>query len=271
MRSTAQSRPEPTGIDPRSPTPLYHQIYLILHDKIADGSYATSARLPSEQELMRMFRVSRITAKRALDELAAAGLVVRTRGRGTLLAAPPPSESGVNGEPSVRPGGSEIETRLLDFGYVAASTEVAKALDCAPGIVVQRAVRVRLREERPFGHLTTFVPEDIGRSYGRKELASTPLLALLARDGVTACTADQTVGATLADTLAAPALDLAVGAPLLRLARVVRDRSGRAIEYAVVLYRPDRYQFHMQLEREPGTSPDGWRPVSRGGSAGKFV
>ena len=271
MRSTTQGRLEPTGIDARLPTPLYHQIYLILHDKIIEGAYAASARLPSEQELMRMFQVSRITAKRALDELAAAGLVTRARGRGTLLAAQPLGRSGINGRSAPSPADRKTETRLLEFGYVAASPEVAKALDCAPGIVVQRAVRIRLREERPFGHLTTFVPEDIGRSYGRKELASTPLLALLARDGVTACTADQTVGATLADTLAAPALDLAVGAPLLRLARVVRDRSGRAIEYAVVLYRPDRYQFHMQLEREPGTNPDGWRPVSRGGSAGKFV
>lgn len=268
MHLIAQGRPEPTGIDPRSPTPLYHQIYLILRDKIADGSYAASARLPSEQELMRMFRVSRITAKRALDELAAAGLVVRTRGRGTLLATPSSNESGIAGPPVPQPVDTEVATKLLDFGYVAASPEVATALDCVPGIVVQRAVRVRLLGDRPFGHVTTFVPEDIGRSYGRKELASTPLLALLARDGIVAITADQTIGAALADTLVAPALELAVGAPLLRLLRIVRDRSGRAVEYAVAFYRPDRFQCRMRLEREPGANRDGWRPVALGGSAG---
>ena len=66
-------------VDERLPTPLYHQIYLILRDKILSTDYEVDTVLPSEQETARRFGVSRITARRALDELAAAGLVVRER------------------------------------------------------------------------------------------------------------------------------------------------------------------------------------------------
>jgi GntR family transcriptional regulator len=57
-----------TAADPRMPTPLYHQIYLILREQIADGSIGSDATVPGEQELTRLYGVSRITAKRALDE-----------------------------------------------------------------------------------------------------------------------------------------------------------------------------------------------------------
>ncbi|MDP6927494.1 MAG: GntR family transcriptional regulator, partial [Rhodospirillales bacterium] len=63
--------------------PLYHQIYLILRQKLLSGEFAYDDRIPSEQELVEEYEVSRITARRALDELAAEGLVVRQRGRGT--------------------------------------------------------------------------------------------------------------------------------------------------------------------------------------------
>ncbi|MDF1791613.1 MAG: GntR family transcriptional regulator, partial [Thalassobaculaceae bacterium] len=48
-------------------SPLYHQIYLIMRQRIADGEFGTGGMLPSEQVLAEYHGVSRITAKRALD------------------------------------------------------------------------------------------------------------------------------------------------------------------------------------------------------------
>ena len=73
-------------VDDQLRTPLYHQIYLVLRDKIVDGVFGANDIVPGEQEVVRQFGVSRITAKRALDELAASGLVVRERGRGTRVS-----------------------------------------------------------------------------------------------------------------------------------------------------------------------------------------
>src|SRR5258708_2858375 len=77
------------AVELRSTTPLYQQIFEVLRDKIYGGEYEIDSFLPSEQEIAEFFRVSRITAKRALDEMANAGLAVRLHGRGTRVCITP--------------------------------------------------------------------------------------------------------------------------------------------------------------------------------------
>jgi len=240
-------------VDERLPTPLYHQIYLILRSKILDGTYGRDDRLPGEQEIVRQFGVSRITAKRALDELAAAGLAVRERGRGTKVRYVRPAKaltSSVEGLlENLLVMGLETKVKLLEFAYVPATDEVAEALECGPGATVQRSVRVRSLKGAPLSYLTTYVPEAVAHSYDRDDLATTPLLVLLERFGVVVSSAEQTITAALADSQVAPALDIEIGSPLLAVNRVVRDQDGRPVEYLKALYRPDRYQHRMSLTR----------------------
>lgn len=252
----------PSPIDQRLPTPLYHQIYLILRGQILDGALPEGAWLPGEQELARQFNVSRITARRALAELAAEDLVTRGRGRGTRVSrtCPPISvHGGVEGLiENLMTMGFKTRVALVDFAYEPASPHVAAALRIKPGDEVQRSIRVRSIAEGPFSHLTTCVPAAIGRKFGRRNLAREPLLALLERSGIVIGSAEQTISATLADTRVAPLLDTAVGSPLCRISRVVHDTAGAPVEFIVGLYRPDRYQFRMSLDRVPGASRDWW-------------
>jgi len=256
------------GVDAASPTPLYHQIYLILRDEILSGERPRGALLPGEKDLIEIFAVSRITAKRALNELAAAGLVVRERGRGTRVryeGPTPPIRSSVEGLlENLLAMGLKTEVRLLEFDYVPATEEVARALHCEVRTPVQHAVRVRSLEGAPLSHLTTYVPEDIGRSFDARDLARTPLLALLERCGVVVTSAEQTIAATLADSRVASLLGVAVGSALLRIRRVVHDQAGRPVEYITGLYRPDRYQYRMALSRVEGGERKIWSPVAEG-------
>jgi len=253
-------------VDERLPTPLYHQIYLILHDKIVSGALPPQATVPGEQELMRQFGVSRITAKRALDELAASGLVVRQRGRGTRVIgrdADEPVRVGVEGLiENLLQMGLKTEVSLLEFAYVPAPPDVAQALGVSPGVTVQRAVRTRAVKGQPFSYLVTYVPEDVGRTYSKRDLSAKPLLALLERTGVHIGSADQTISATLADTEVAPVLEVDFGAPLLRIRRIVFDQQGRAVEYIVGLYRPDRYQHRLKLDRIHERNRNSWAPAA---------
>ena len=54
----------------QSPTPLYHQLFSLLKSRILDGTLAYGTRLPPEERLADIFSVSRITAKRAMDDLS---------------------------------------------------------------------------------------------------------------------------------------------------------------------------------------------------------
>lgn len=249
-------------IDGRAPTPLYHQVYLVLRDRILTGGYGHGTVLPGEQDLGEMFGVSRITTKRALNELAEEGFVERARGRGTRVtyrAEAAPVEASVEGLlENLLAMGLETEVELREFGYVAPDREVRALLGLDTEGDVQRAVRVRRLNGAPFSHLTTWVPGDIGRSWAREDLASRPLLALLERSGVAVGRAEQTIAATAADAAVARALDTGIGAPLLAIRRVVFDKGDRPVELISALYRPDRYQFRMTLSRVGDGAARAW-------------
>lgn len=259
---TAPQREREQQLGHGLPTPLYHQIFLILRNQIVEGRLLPGALVSGEEELARQYGVSRITARRALAELAAEGLVTRGRGRGTHVARrsePAPIHAGVEGLiENLIAMGLKTQVAVIEFGYEPASPEVAAALRVPAGTEVQRTVRVRSLDIGPFSHLTTYVPQEVGRKFTDRDLAHEPLLSLLERSGVVIGSADQTMSATLADTRAGPLLDVSIGAPLLRMTRVVQDVDERPVEYLVGLYRPDRYQFRMSLDRVRGRRQNTW-------------
>lgn len=75
-------------IEHDSATPLYQQLAHILRDQIGTGKIKPGAALPPESRLVQKFQVSRVTARQALDLLAAEGLIVRKQGKGTYVCPP---------------------------------------------------------------------------------------------------------------------------------------------------------------------------------------
>ncbi len=77
-----------SGLDRRSSVPLYYQLQELLHQQIASGRFAVGDALPSEGDLCRIFGVSRIVVRQALQVLEDDGEIVRQQGRGTFVAEP---------------------------------------------------------------------------------------------------------------------------------------------------------------------------------------
>jgi GntR family transcriptional regulator len=240
------------------------RVYLLLRDQILRGTHARGAALPGELRLAEMHGVSRVTIRRALDALAADGLIERRAGAGTRVAGPALPQTGIAADfatlmPELVRMGQTTTARLLSFGYVAPPPEVAQALRTAAR--VQRAVRVRLIGDAPFSHLTTHVPEAIAQDFSEADLATTPLFRLLERSGVEVDHADQSISATLATPEVADALDLVPGAALIALTRVVHDAAGRGVEHLSALYRPDRFRLEMTLNRVGRDGARQWAPA----------
>jgi GntR family transcriptional regulator len=123
---------------------------------------------------------------------------------------------------------------------------------------VQRAVRVRSSHEGPLSHITTWVPAALARRFGRRELAHEPILLLLEQAGVRIGRAAQTLSARPADAAVAARLDVAPGSALLAVDRLVYDVDERPVQWLQGLYRPDRYQYEMQLSRVGGLAAKVW-------------
>lgn len=240
------------------PLPKYHRIYLVLREQLEEGRFVDG--LPGELALVRQFGVARVTVRRALEQLAQEGLISREPGRGTRPIGWParPAASAANDPMRTQltgllenlvSMGLRTSVKVLDVETVTASESVARALELKPGDAVQKAVRVRSTREGPLSHITTYVPADVARRFGRRELSRKPILLLLEEAGVKVGRAVQTVSARLADAEVAGHLDLAVGSALLAVRRLIYDEQERPVQWLHGLYRPDRYEYQMQLSR----------------------
>ncbi|WP_429911301.1 GntR family transcriptional regulator [Glycocaulis sp.] len=253
----------PGMVDARLPTPLYHQVYLILRDQIRRGVLASGDVVPGEQELARLMNVSRITVKRALNELASDGLVSRHRGRGTVVSAPgfSPMVKGSfdNLIESLRLMGLETQIELVEHSSASAGEALAEALGLPAGAPVKRIVRLRKLQDEPFSHLTTHLPEAIARKIPAEAFGTEPMLVLLQKAGVEVCEAEQWITATSAPVAVASLLDVPAGSPLLCIERIMRDGEGRAVQQITAYYRSDRFQYHLKSRRKRASSDAAWK------------
>lgn len=244
---------ESAGIDRLHAVPLYHQIFLQLREEITSGERAQGSRMPTEQELAASFGVSRITARRALAELAETNLVARKRRVGTTVIFEPPARP-IEGSidqaiESLLTFGRSTQVKLIELGEAPARTPISDALGVEPGTPVIRVVRVRWLDGEPLGHLVSYVPTDLGKHITRSGLRSTPILELIEQAGVRIGGATQTISATLADAALAATLAVEIGAPILRVSRTVTDDAGHPVQHILAQYRPDRYQIRLDLHK----------------------
>ncbi len=241
-----------------APSPRYYQVYVTLRAWVRDGTYGPGAQIPTEAELCAMFGVSRITVRKAVTDLVREGWLVRHQGRGTFVelsaARAPASLDLREALEQVADLGAATQVRDVRVQEVLADDETLAALGLEPGTRVQKATHVRLLQGVPLGQITTYVPIDIADTVGRNRPASDlPMFELLERSGIRVCEADQWLGATLANLETGRALAVGIGAPLLKLTRVVFDAKRRPVERVVALYRADAYQYRMHLKRPRGS------------------
>jgi len=243
------------------PLPKYHQIYLVLREQLAEGRFERG--LPGEMHLMKEFGVARVTVRKALERLVADGLIERAPGRGTVPLPPRAAPGGF--EPrftglleNIVDMGLRTSVKVLRCEVLPASDAVARQLDIAPGTPVQKALRVRSTRFGPLSHITTHVPQAVAKGFGRRELARKPILMLLEASGVVIGRARQSISARLADAEVARLLQVDVGSALLAVQRLVFDANDRPVQWLQGLYRPDRYQYEMQLSRVGGSDAKLW-------------
>ena len=242
--------------------PKHHQVYLVMRQQISDGSWSADEQMPGELQLAKQFGVSRITIRKAMDRLRAEGSVQRTRGRGTFArmntGSSPVSASLSGNFENLMALGLETTVSVIDLRFVPAPKDVAAAMGVEAGMRMHRAVRLRHLNDRPFSHLTTWLPDDIGEGIGRDEMERTSLLRLIEATGHKVHSARQTISACLAVPEVAKLLQIEPGEPLLAIRRTVYDPAGRAVERIHGLYRPDTYEHEMSFDRSADEATKVW-------------
>src|SRR3990167_3809243 len=235
-----------------TPIPRYYQITHSLEQRLYNNHYPPGERFLSEKELEISFGVSRITARRALEELKKKGLVTRHRGKGTYVAT--------NFEKPNFPKFTGSLDQLFMVGIagvvkeatieqVVAPPKVALALQLkGPNAYVTRIQRVLSLHGTPHTYHQSFYPQSIGKKIQKQDLFKHPLLELLEREfHIAVVKVYQVIEAAVADTELADRLEVSFGSPLLYVERTLLTKNEIPIGFAHAYYRGDSYRISVTL------------------------
>ena len=237
--------------------------YALLEREIAAaieaGELAVGSQLPTEDELIRRFAVSRTTVRKAIQNLSLRGFVEIRRGVGTFVAQPriTPELTALTGfVEDMDALGHKATARLIDTVVVAAEARVARHLRLAVGTQVMRIRRVRLANGVSISLDETYLPLAIGKQVISHDLEVEPIFSLLEeRYGIALLEAEYELEAALACDDVAAELQIAPRSPLFLIERTSFSRGGQPVDYEILHYRGDLIRFKTRLARHKPVRP----------------
>ena len=235
--------------------PLYVQLRGHLENAIRAGALKPGQALPSERELAELSGISRITVRKAVQDLARSGLVVQRQGSGTSVA---PTLNRVEQSLSrltsfsedMALRGKRVRSQWLERGLFAPSVNETVVLGLKPHGQVARISRLRLADDVPLAIeraslSTDYLPDP--------ENVQSSLYAHLDSRGCKPVRAIQRIRAVSLDPDDAALLDVEEDAAGLSIERVSYLASGQVVEFTQSKYRGDAYEFVAELQIPGGT------------------
>ncbi|MCP4183109.1 MAG: GntR family transcriptional regulator [Hyphomicrobiales bacterium] len=234
--------------------PLYAQLRDHLVATIKNGGIKPGEPLPSERKIAEIGNVSRITVRKAVQELVRDGLVVQKQGSGTSVA---PELGKVQQSLSILTSfsedmarrGKEVRSIWLEKGLFSPSPRETMALGLMADSQVSRISRLRIADDIPLAIERAALspqylpdPENVGKS----------LYDHLDRCGFKPSRAIQRISANNLGKSDAELLQTSEGAASLNIERLSYLSTGQIVEFTQSIYRGDTYDFVAELQIATG-------------------
>ncbi|MBP9183218.1 MAG: GntR family transcriptional regulator [Fuscovulum sp.] len=230
--------------------PLYLQLQRRLSEAIASGRLKPGDSLPAERDMASMTGLSRVTVRKAVQALVAAGHLVQRQGSGTFVAQRVERlEQALSlltsfTEDMARRGRT-VDSLWLSRRVDAPAPEEVMALGLGAGDFVARLERVRMSDGVPLAIERASIPAAL---LPEPEAVETSLYLALQARGARPVRAVQRISATNLGNRDAQLLGVTPGSAGLRIERVGYLPSGRVVEFTRSLYRGDAYDFAVELK-----------------------
>ncbi len=200
---------------------LYQQLKTFVIDHISRGKWQPGDKIPSEQQLVTQFGVSRMTVNRALRELSHEGLIVRHAGLGSFVAEKKVQSTLLriaNIADEIKQRAHAYRCEILQVRRQTASTEIAFSLGLQAGMSVYHSVCVHYENEQPVQLEDRYVNPDVAPAFIDQDFQTiTPAQYLL--DHVPYDQVEHVVDAIVPDAEQARLLHISVTDPCLMLTR----------------------------------------------------
>ncbi|EKF18242.1 GntR family transcriptional regulator [Nitratireductor pacificus] len=241
---------KPDRVAAMGPGPLYLRLRRLLEEAITGGLIGEGEAIPTERDIAELADLSRVTVRRAVDDLVKQGRLIRRHGSGTFVA---PSVARVEQSLSLLTSFTEDMARRglssrsewLERAVVAPSPDEMMVLGLSVGDMVSRLERLRIAGDVPMAIerasiIGTYLPDPAS--------VSGSLYDALEERSARPIRATQRISARNLDEREAVLLKVAPGEAALYIERVSYLPGGRVIEFTRSVYRGDAYDFVAELK-----------------------
>lgn len=237
--------------------PLYRQLVESLRQRISGDKLGPNDALPSENQLIEEFRVSRVTVRQALAILEKQGLIYRQQGRGTFVR-PPKLQHELSRQTTtiieaLRSHGIKPEVKILELEHCVFPPDIANALQME-GAEGAKLRRLYSHQRIPIALVTLYVPlslSGVAHMLGKDENAHETIYSIFEQKmGITIKEARHVIKTVELDAADARVLNMRPKDICLAMERLTFSMQGHPLELMTYIYPPGRMSFEMTLPRE---------------------
>ena len=231
---------------------LYRKVMLDLKDRIESQEFRTGDNLPSEKEMTKQYQVSRITVRKAIDELVKQGMVEKRQGAGSMVI----NKTMISSMSTLRStseymteAGAELQYTLLDFRLISPDEQTADALQIGSHEKVYFIRRYKTMNGIPCIYEDSYMPVSLFPQINLHALEGSKYRYLEKELGFEIDGAMQDFTAVLPDQHICETLKLPIGQPVVQLLSIGKLKDGRIFEYTKLCFKPDTYSFKHYVKR----------------------
>ena len=229
--------------------PKYVQIKDSIKHRILSKELPAGYRIPTESELCDIYGVSRITVRKALEELQGEGYFNKVQGKGTFVSKGLMTQrlsKFYSFSEELKKRGLKEYASVLKLSTVEADEHSAEKLQILPGEKLWRIYRLRCTDEMPYAIETSYTPLSLTPGLTKELVNKNGLYKTMASFGVNVDSASEHFMAVNLRKDQAKLLDVREDAAAIRLVRVAYSGS-QAVEYCISIVRGDFFNYSVEL------------------------
>ena len=232
--------------------PLYLQIETLIRNRVFTWQLKAGEKLPTEEAMMRQFRVSRITVRKALSNLELEGLVVRNPAKGTFVSSHIPRVEKfviTNTIKNILEDARRYRVKValiknIKVGETRNPPEIGKFLGLSDDDPVCVIKRIRFLKDEPVCYLENYLPVEIGKQLTRNELSRSMLLeAVKKKTGLAVDRGEMYISAVFAEPDEANYLGLQAFEPLILRQIYYWFPGNKPFEMVWYFMRPNHFRY----------------------------